>query len=47
MEFILDEAEETSCESDDFSDGNSVGDTNSFDDDDNSVEVDSPRTPTS
>jgi hypothetical protein len=30
MEFILDEAEETSCESDDFSDGNSVGETNSF-----------------
>ena len=38
MEFILDEAEETSCESDDFSDGNSVGETNSFDDDDNSVD---------
>ena len=38
MEFILDEAEETSCESDDFSDGNSVGDTNSFDDDDSSVD---------
>ena len=38
MEFILDAAEETSCESDDFSDGNSVGDTNSFDDGDNSVD---------